>query len=268
MPDPVVTLTTDFGRDSPYVGAVKGVILAINRLARLVDLSHEIPPQDLRYTSFFLRACLPFFSRETLHLIVVDPGVGTDRALLLVELECGKLLVPDNGCWTELASSTPAPPHVIQLTEPRYRRPTVSATFHGRDILAPAAGHLSQGLAADALGPPADSWVSLDLPHPRREPWGWVGEVVFVDHFGNLITNILAQDLAAHRECCFEIGTRSLSRVVRTYGEVPAGTAVALISSFGMLEIAVNQGNAAAQFQAGVGTPVIMRTARADVAGG
>jgi S-adenosylmethionine hydrolase len=256
MSDPLITLTTDFGDSSPYVAAMKGVILGINSQARLVDLSHQIPPQDVRYTAFFLAAALPYFPRQTLHVIVVDPGVGTDRALLYVEAADQRLLVPDNGCWTELARRAGQPPKVIRLAEPRYWRPVVSATFHGRDILAPVAGHLSLGLDPQLLGPVAADWVRIEIPAPVREPNGWRGEVIFVDGFGNLITNIPAEMLPATGPLRIQVADTEVSRRVRTYGEALPGTVVALVSSVGLLEIAVTQGNAVQKLNAAVGTPV------------
>jgi S-adenosylmethionine hydrolase len=261
MPDPLITLTTDFGASSPYVAAVKGVILGINPRARLVDLSHQVPPQDLPYAAFFLAAALPYFPPGTLHVIVVDPGVGTERALLYVEAAGQRLLVPDNGCWTEWARRAGQPPVVIRLAEPRYWRPAVSATFHGRDILAPVAGHLSLGLDPQALGPRMADWVRGDIPHPVREPHGWRGEVVFVDGFGNLITNIPAEELPAAGRLRVRVGAAEVTRRVRTYGEVSPATAAVLVSSVGLLEVAVNQGNAAERFSARVGTPVTVTAA-------
>src|SRR5262245_62129553 len=158
MPAPLVTLTTDFGEDSPYVAAMKGVILSINPDVRLVDLSHQIPPQDIPSASFFLTAAIPYFPPNTLHVIVVDPGVGTKRALLYVEAGGQRLLVPDNGCWTRLIAAGETP-LVIRMAEPRYWRQPVSPTFHGRDILAPVAGHLSRGVDPRSLGPAVTTWI-------------------------------------------------------------------------------------------------------------
>src|SRR5438067_9657108 len=165
MPAPLVTLTTDFGEDSPYVAAVKGVILSVNPDARLLDLGHQLPPQDIPHASFFLTAAIPYFPPGTLHVVVVDPGVGTERALLYVEVGGQRLLAPDNGCWTRLIAAG-ATPRVIRLAEPRYWRQPVSATFHGRDILAPVAGHLSLGLDPGLLGPAVTKWVRWDEPAP------------------------------------------------------------------------------------------------------
>src|SRR5688572_122741 len=125
---------------------MKGVLLGVHPSVRILDLSHQIPPQDVRHAAFFLAAAIPYFPAHVLHVVVVDPGVGSERALLYVETDGHRLLAPDNGCWTELARAAARPPIVIRLAEPRYWRPEVSATFHGRDILAPVAGHLSLGV--------------------------------------------------------------------------------------------------------------------------
>src|SRR5437762_3447923 len=142
--EPLITLTTDFGGESPYVGAMKGVILGLNPRAHIIDLSHHIPPQEILFTAFFLQSSIPYFPGEAIHVVVVDPGVGTDRALLYVEVGGHRLLAPDNGCWTLLEGAA-GEPRVIRLAEPRFWREPVSATFHGRDILAPVAAHLSLG---------------------------------------------------------------------------------------------------------------------------
>jgi len=246
MTERLITLTTDFGDGSPYVAAMKGVILGINPEARLLDLSHRIPPQDVRHAAFFLREALPYFPREALHVIVVDPGVGTERSLLYVEVG-PRLLVPDNGCWTDLARAVGTAPTVIRLAEPRYWRPEVSATFHGRDILAPVAGHLSRGLDARLLGPPVHDWVSLKAPALTLEPDRLTGEVVFIDDFGNLLTNIPGAGVLAWRDRSVRImvAGHEVHRRVRTYSEAEPGTLVALVSSGGMLEVAVSQGSAA-----------------------
>jgi S-adenosylmethionine hydrolase len=265
MAEPLVTLTTDFGQGSSYVAALKGVLLGVNPQARLVDLAHNIPAQDLRYTAFFLRAAVPYFPPGTLHVVVVDPGVGTARAILYAEVGGQRLLVPDNGCWTTLAADRDLE-RVIRLTEPRYWRPEVSATFHGRDIFAPVAGHLSLGLDPCLLGPAVTDWVRLDLPAPTLGDDALVGEVAFVDPFGNLLTNIPAEALArfAGRPVEVRVGAAAVTRRVRSYGEVEPGTLVCLVSSMGTLEVAVSHGSAAARLGAGVGTHVEVRPAAAS----
>lgn len=250
MPDAIITLTTDFGTDSPYVAALKGVLLGINPSARLVDLSHQIPPQDIRHAAYFLADSIPYFPAGALHVIVVDPGVGTERRLLYAEVAGQRLLAPDNGCWTLLPQAEQAQP-LLHLTEARYWRQPVSATFQGRDILMPVAGHLSRGLSPANLGPPLTDWVRLMEPRPTRQAGCLMGEIVFVDHFGNLISNIPAD--ACPTSACLRIGEHEVPGRVTTYGQASPGTLVALPSSTGRLEIAVVNGNAAARLQASVG---------------
>jgi S-adenosylmethionine hydrolase len=260
MSDPLITLTTDFGEGSPYVAAMKGVILNLNPQARLVDLGHRIRPQDVRQAAFFLCATVPYFPVSALHVVVVDPGVGTSRALLYVEVGGHRLLVPDNGCWTELARRANGPPVVRQLAEPRYWREPVSATFHGRDILAPVAGHLSRGLDPRQLGPPAEDWVRLAMPAPVLGPAQLTGLVVFIDDFGNLLSNIPGHALAVwHNQAVrITVDGKEVPRLVRTYGEAAPGSLVALESSGGMLEVAVSHGSAAARLGASVGSSVVV----------
>jgi S-adenosylmethionine hydrolase len=257
MADPLITLTTDFGTESPYVAAMKGVILGLNPRARLLDLSHQVPPQDVRYAAYFLAGAIPYFPAHALHVVVVDPGVGSERAVLYVEVDGHRLLVPDNGCWTSLLREGGPPPRVLRVEESRYWRQPVSATFHGRDVFAPVAGHLSLGLDPGRLGPAAAEWVRLTVPRPAAGMNSIRGEVIFVDHFGNLITNIPAE--GRQPPDVLHVGKRTYRRGfrwVRTYADAAPGALVALASSNGMLEVAVAQGNAARKLAAGVGTPV------------
>jgi S-adenosylmethionine hydrolase len=259
----IITLTTDFGEDGPYAAAIKGVILAINPAARLIDLSHQIPPQDLRHAAFFLASALPYFPEEALHVVVVDPGVGSDRSLLYVECAGRRLLVPDNGSWTWLGEPT----RVIQLADQSHWRQPCSATFHGRDILAPVAAKLSLGLDPLSLGPIAGQWVKLPRPEPRCDASSISGEVVFVDRFGNLITNIaeaMMASLTQSREVV--IGERKVNRFVRSYAEGLGDEPVALISSQGTLEITLSNGNASRLLGMGIGAPVTVRAAELPVA--
>jgi S-adenosylmethionine hydrolase len=256
MADPIITLTTDFGEDSPYVAAMKGVILTINPAARIVDLSHQIPPQDLRHAAFFLAESIPCFPAEAIHVAVIDPGVGSERALLYVEMQSIRLLVPDNGCWTMLQDQ---PRRVIQLTNRRYWRSYISSTFHGRDILAPVAAHLSLGIDSFSLGPVVNEWQRLETKAPRRLQDTLAGEVIFVDHFGNLITNIPGDWVPEHITSVQmgESDCHQLDRV-RTYCDRPSGHLVGLVSSSGLFEIAIVQGNASAHLHAAVGTPILL----------
>jgi S-adenosyl-L-methionine hydrolase (adenosine-forming) len=274
MNNPVITLTTDFGEDSPYVAAMKGVILGTNPRARIMDLSHQIPPQDVRHAAFFLAGAVPYFPADVLHVVVVDPGVGSERAVLYVELGRSghRLLVPDNGCWTWLPNAEsaaqigPTGARAIRVTEPRYWRTPVSATFHGRDIFAPVAAHLSLGISPAAFGTPVGEWVILDRPAYHQGPDRLAGEVLFVDHYGNLITNIPGGALVGFppEQTRTLIGDQEVPRRVRTYAEAEPGALVALVSSRGTLEIAVTNGNAAGQLGVGVGTPVVVQRREAE----
>jgi S-adenosylmethionine hydrolase len=249
----LITLTTDFGLTAPYVAAMKGALLGVCPAARILDLSHQIRPQDVRHAAYFLAVAVPAFPPEALHVVVVDPGVGTDRSVLYIESTSCRLLAPDNGCWTQI--DFPAPPVVRRLTEARFWRHPVSATFHGRDIFAPVAGHLARGIHPAELGPVIDGWVTLSIPRPRLAENGeLVGEVLFIDDFGNVITNIPGGLL---RTGTFvRIGAREIRQLVRTYGDARPGELVALVSSCGHLELAVVQGNAAANLAVAVGAPV------------
>ena len=248
----LVTLTTDFGDGSSYVAAMKGALLAVNPDARVVDLCHRLPPQDLLAAGYFLSDTLSWFPPATIHVVVVDPGVGTDRALLCVEWNGQVILAPDNGCWTSVVRVDETP-RVYRLAERRYWRSTVSATFHGRDILAPVAGHLSLGVRPAELGPTVAEWAGLPLPEPVVTADGLRGEVIFVDHFGNLVTNIRLESPSAGP---VRIAGITVSHMVRTYGESEPGTLVALIGSSGRLEVAVVNGSAALRLGVGIGAGV------------
>ncbi len=251
---PILTLTTDFGEQSPYVAAMKGAILSINPAARILDLSHEIRPQDVRHAAFFLANAIPYYPPGPIHVVVVDPGVGSERALLYVEIEGHRLLAPDNGCWTELATAA-GRPTVIRLAESRFWRPAVSATFHGRDILAPVAAHLSLGVRPREFGPLVTDWVRLELPSVEVRPEGVFGRVLFVDRFGNLITN-LPGSLLRDASLRLFVGDQEITQRARTYADRPPGTLLALESSFGTIELAVVQGSAADRLKAREDTPI------------
>src|SRR5262249_339489 len=242
----LITLTTDFGDDSPYVAVVKGVIFSINPAARVIDLSHRIRPQDLRHASYFLGTAVPYFPAGTIHVCVIDPGVGSERDAIYAQAGGARLVGPDNGIFTGVLRHFGGPAYVRTLTDSRFRRPHVSDTFHARDIFAPAAAHLSLGLDPAELGP--------EHPHPVELPSRsavtfqnrWQGEVQFIDHFGNLITNIPAAGLKSLPvRVSFNGGVPEPIRWVRTYSAAAPGELVSLFSSDGFFEIAEVNGNAA-----------------------
>lgn len=254
-PLPLVTLTTDFGDGSSYVAAMKGAMLAVHPSLRVIDLSHRIPPQDLLATAYFLSDALPHFPMGTIHIVVVDPGVGSERDLLCVLWNGQAILAPDNGCWTGIEPVTSdSPLTVYRLTARQFWAANVSDTFHGRDILAPVAGHLALGVSPGELGARVGQWVRLPLPAPRTFGRTVHGEIVHVDAFGNLITNITAAMLGDRR--VVRVGNRPSARWVRTYSDAEPGTLVALIGSSGRLELAVVCGSAAEVLRVRVGTVV------------
>lgn len=242
MIQPIVTLTTDFGTSSPYVAAMKGVILSRCPLAQIIDLSHSILPQDVVHAAYFVRDAIPWFPSGTIHVVVVDPGVGTDRQPLYVKVNDQQILCPDNGVWTLLPANNP--PEVRCLTNRQYWYAEVSRTFHGRDIFAPCAGALASGKTTEQLGPVVTRWKSIDMPTPRRENDAILGEVVFIDHFGNLITNI-PSSLLPETVMQIDVGSYRISQLMKTYGLSQPGELIALVSSSGYLEVAVVNGNAA-----------------------
>ncbi len=254
----IITLTTDFGTGSSYVAAMKGVILSLNPQAVVVDVTHAIPAQDIRQAAIVLEEVGPYYPAGTIHLVVVDPGVGTERALVYARFFGQHFLAPDNGVLSRLARQQ-APEEVRRLENQRFWRHPVSHTFHGRDILAPVAAYLSLGVLPEELGPPAELRVLLDWPQPRILPDRIIGVVEEIDSFGNLITNIRAEALAGRptdRRAVVVCGIYETYGIYSTYAQQPADSLVALISSSGRLELALVGSNAARRLGIGVGTPV------------
>jgi S-adenosylmethionine hydrolase len=256
----IITLTTDFGHGSRYVAAMKGVILSINPAANLVDITHGIPPQDIRTGAIALAETAPFFPSGTIHVAVVDPGVGTDRPIVYAEFGNGRYIAPDNGLLTQLAARQ-QPRNIREVTNPRFWRPAVSATFHGRDIMAPVAAHLSLGTPPEELGPGLPQLTLLPLDEVTVVGKRISGKVVEIDSFGNLITDISREALAAAptnesvRITCDEHQTLG---IFRTYADQPDMTLIALIGSTDRLELAIVGDSAAAMLGVRAGTPVVV----------
>lgn len=256
MSRPMITLTTDFGQTDAYVGAMKGVILNICPEVALVDITHGIDPQAVQQAAYLLSTAVPYFAPGTVHLVVVDPGVGSRRRAIVVETERALFVAPDNGVLG-LALKQTAPRQAICLTEPRYRLSQVSATFHGRDIFAPAAAHLACGISPGEMGDPIPlpDLVTLPSLEPQQHPDGsWLGEIIHVDHFGNLITNLRLPDSLSPGTV--KLGREQIEGLSRTFADVAPGEMVAYVGSSGHLEIAVREGNAAHQLSLGVGDPI------------
>jgi hypothetical protein len=258
---PIVTLLSDFGSEDGYVASMKGVILSRCPGACLVDVTHQVPPFDIRSGSYVLKTILDAFPPDTIHVAVVDPGVGTARKALAVKLECGSILVgPDNGLLSWVLAME-ARWEARSLENPDTWRSALSQTFHGRDLFAPVAAHLALGFPFDQLGPRCSPEMGSWLRAGRRDG-KLLGEVVHVDHFGNLITNITEEDLGGTDKLAAWVvelcGTAALPGIAGTYGDVPPGAPTAVMGSSGHLEIAVNQGHAARILSAGTGTEVIV----------
>jgi S-adenosylmethionine hydrolase len=265
---PLVTLTTDFGTADGYVGTMRGVILNIVPNAQLIDISHQISPQDVRQAAYVLYAAYAFFSPHTVHLVVVDPGVGSVRRSIALCTPVGCFVGPDNGVFSYVMAREPIE-ELVELTNPRYQLPVVGHTFHGRDVFAPAAAHLAAGVPITAFGPPIDDPITLPSPRLEITPGNAVGEVLHIDHFGNVITSIglLAwceeKDILLldpvfkgiengkrerlrfeARGATVAAAGREIAGVHRTFAQVECGQVLALVGSSGHLEIAVREGSA------------------------
>lgn len=251
----IITLLTDFGTKDEYVGVMKGVILSVNPSATVVDISHSIEPQNLMQAAFMIHASFPYFPEGTVHIALTDPGVGTERAILAAEISGNIFLAPDNGILTLLLREKNIGP-AVQVKNSAYFLKSVSRTFHGRDIFAPVAAHLSKGLDIKALGPPVnpDSLVRISCPEPYISDKGELtGTIIASDHFGNLMTNMDRNSLDSfcnkeYRKFGIRVGASEIMALSETYADVNPQCPLALIGSRGYLEIAVNCGNAEQYF--------------------
>jgi S-adenosyl-L-methionine hydrolase (adenosine-forming) len=264
-----IAILTDFGYRDHYVGAIKGVIASIAPGAPLIDITHGVPPQSIAAGAIALAQTWRLFPPRTIFLVVVDPGVGTARLPVAVQTRAGARFVgPDNGVLS-LALEEAGPSRAVELRAPRYRLARVSATFHGRDIFAPAAAHLWRGVKLESLGPPVrEGLTHLELAEPREGVEELRGEVLYVDGFGNLVSNI-ARDALARFEARFpamrlsvRIGTGAPIEILQAYGDARNGVPLATFGSFELLEIAVREGSAARHFAAGPGAMVTVRPLR------
>jgi hypothetical protein len=272
----IITLTTDFGLTDAYVAAMKGVILSINHEANIVDICHTIKPQDIAQAAFVLSTAYPFFPSGTIHVVVVDPGVGTERRAIILKIPTACFVASDNGVLSYVVQEFRVKPGVattsqhlaelrpgleaVAITEPRYWRSPVSATFHGRDIFAPVAARLSLGQPPLEFGDKMTDLTVLPIPRPHRGANGsLVGHILHIDSFGNLITNVNRHDLPEARETItVEVSGRLIKGLSRTYAESQG--LLSLIGSSDHLEISMKEGNASAYLNARVGDEVKITT--------
>jgi len=255
-PPDVIALLTDFGLKDHYVGVMKGVILGVNRNARIIDISHDIPTQGILDAYFLLSNTYSYFPEGTIFVAVVDPGVGTDRSIIAVQTGKHTFLAPDNGLLGFLEKDD-AIRRIVQIKNRKYFLEPLSNTFHGRDIFAPVAGHLSLGTDLSLLGPEIGRMEKIAAPAPKVTREGViVGEIVSVDHFGNLVTNIPGSRFAGSDTVEVRFGKHVIGRLATSYAEGKKGQILALVGSTGNLEISVNQGNARKKTGAKVGDGV------------
>ncbi|MFQ5423714.1 MAG: S-adenosyl-l-methionine hydroxide adenosyltransferase family protein [Phycisphaerae bacterium] len=262
MAAPIITLTTDFGDADHYVACMKGVILGRCPDARIIDACHTLRPQDVVHAAFILRRIIEHFPSDTIHIAVVDPGVGTTRRILAARYNGQLVLAPDNGL-VSLVHSDFAIEALHEVRNAGLFRSEVSTTFHGRDIFAPVAAALAAGTSLEDAGPPTEKLEILHLERPTVLPDKSVeGQVLYIDRYGNLITNIPAREVpprTAGKPTLVFVGAQRAGPLRAAYAEVGPGEVVAMIGSSRMLEVAVNQGDAAAQLRAAPGTVVLVR---------
>jgi S-adenosyl-L-methionine hydrolase (adenosine-forming) len=242
----IITLTTDFGLRDPYVAIMKAVILSINPRARIVDVTHQVPPGALLHAASVIKDTITYFPHGTINVVVVDPGVGGQRRPVAIETEHYFFVGPDNGIFWPIIEEDSSPA-VIYLEEKKYFLPHVSNTFHGRDIFAPVAAHISRGINVRKMGPVISDQVTLSFPRPKIKGNVLCGEIVRVDNFGNLITNIHRTDMEEFLQSAtpsISIGELTIEYVRHVYTDVPRGEPLALYGSSNRLEIAVREGSA------------------------
>jgi len=243
----IITLLTDFGTRDAFVGTMKGVILSINPEARIVDLSHEIEAHRIEAAAFVLKTSYAYFPEGTVHVVVVDPGVGSSRRALAVRAGGYVFVAPDNGVLAYIYRDHPTG-EAFELTNRRYFLPELSATFHGRDVFAPVAAHLSRGVSVEELGRRIEVFVRGEVQEPRRRGNQIEGHIIYVDGFGNLITDIpreMVEDLLRHRPFRIVLPSVEIHRIATSYFEGQPGEPMAVVGSAGYLEIALNLQSAA-----------------------
>lgn len=262
----VISITTDFGDQDGYVGVMKGVISGIAPAARIIDLCHKISPQDIFGGALIAADNVFYFPDDSVHLIVVDPGVGTDRRPIAARIGKHLFVAPDNGVLTPLydrAAEENWPVEIVHIDNPVYWLPNTSSSFHGRDIFAPVAAHLATGVPLDKVGTPIADPVRIAIPKPVAIDGGFQGEVSHIDHFGNLGTNVRADMFEAgipRDRFLIEIAGQKIEGMSRTFGDKQSGSLLAHFDSNGYIGISVAHGDASETLLAGVGTKVQITT--------
>lgn len=255
----IVTLTTDFGLKDGNVGVMKGIIWNLAPRAHIADLSHQISPQNIAEAALILSRSATYFPPDTVHVVVVDPGVGTSRRPIAARIDEQLFVGPDNGFLTlllEHAEQANLYTEFIHLNRPQFWLPNISHVFHGRDIFAPVGGHLASGTPLLALGSSITELVRLPMARPRPIPGGYEGEIIHIDHFGNLSTNLRLADLAGHNSLSIQLRGTQVPGLYQTFGELPPGSLMALIGSTGSLIISLVNGSAAQALGAQTGDPL------------
>jgi S-adenosylmethionine hydrolase len=261
MLNPVITLTTDFGLIDPYVAEMKAVILQICPAATIVDVTHQIEKFNIRMGAYVLASASPYFPKGTIHVAVVDPGVGTKRKAILIKTKHCYFIGPDNGVLA-LAAKNQDIEHIYKITNPKLMLPKISDTFHGRDIFAPAAAYIAKGTPPSEFGPEISKIVTLKFAKITRRKGALIGEVIHIDRFGNIITNFREKELESMEiKGMINIKLKDTGlklKLCRAYAQVEAQKPLAIIGSHNFLEISVNQGNAADTFKVKIGDKVTL----------
>ena len=239
----LITFTTDFGLTDGFVGTTKGVVRKINPAAQVIDISHQIPPQDIDAAAFVIRTSYRYFPAGTLHMVVVDPGVGSQRKIIAVETEQYFFLAPDNSVLKYIFHDEKII-RVINVANKQYFLQEISQTFHGRDIFSPVAAHIAAGVELKLLGDEIHDFERGKVLTPVIQPHKIIGHVIYIDRFGNLITNISNQLLKKVENIIINVGTIDIQNLSNSYADVRPGEAVALLGSSGFLEIGIRNGNA------------------------
>ena len=258
MANSIITLTTDFSWQDGFVGAMKGVMLSINPNLNIIDLAHNLPRQEVFVGAMLLRNVCKFYPKGSIHVVVIDPGVGSNRKAIVAVADNATFVVPDNGLLSFVNQTMPIR-EIYSIENPALQMEKISPTFHGRDVFAPVAAHLSLGKLAQEVGPPLKQFYSFPFPEPKVSGDRIEGEITFVDTYGNLITNIEEKLFRSWgTDCILRIGGREIAGLSETFANANEGSPLFYAGSSGFLEVAINKGDAATAFEVTQGTKVVL----------